>query len=304
MKKIFNKKSLLLIVILIIGIIPMIIKADSGFDSDYSGGDWSSDSSWSDSSSSSWDTDWDTDWNSSSSGYSSNGGSIYSEWSIAILILLFVYTLLILIQHIKTTKTTTRSFSVKIPPIEKGKTEQELAELLGGITYLEELKNQVFNTYKDIQIAWMNKDLEPVRNMLSDHMFNMYKTQVATLIAKKQTNMMEDITYDNCRVINVQNINGKQEVTVILEVTCKDYIVDKNNKVIRGKDTAINHYRYRLCFVRSVTKSTLDTCPNCGAGLENAASDKCEYCGTVITKESTNLAMTEKHMLEQFVINK
>lgn len=173
---------------------------------------------------------------------------------------------------------------------------------LGSDFNIDEFKKEVFENYRDIQIAWMERDLEPVRHLLSDDMFNMYKTQVATLIAKNQKNMMEDIKYENCRINKIVKRHQKDEITVTLAVTCRDYIINaKTGKVVRGVQTAINHYTYELKFVRSQKGSLITICPNCGAALENTNSDKCEYCETVIVKDTDNYVMTDKKMIRQYI---
>lgn len=181
--------------------------------------------------------------------------------------------------------------------------DETIHKRLGEDFDIEAFKKEAFESYKAIQIAWMERDIEPVRHLLSDQMCSMYKTQLATLIAKNQKNMMEDIEFVKCEISRVVKTAKKIEIEVLLQVTCRDYIVDKNNKVIRGNKRAINEYFYKLVFVKSIEPSKLKVCPNCGAKLENAASDKCEYCNTIIVKESTNFAMTDKKMLKQSIIN-
>lgn len=179
--------------------------------------------------------------------------------------------------------------------------EEKIKKELGEDFDINEFNTEVFNNYKDIQIAWMNRDLEPVRHLLSDDMFNMYRTQVATLIAKNQTNMMEDIEFISCSITDIKKKHLKIEITVTLQVTCRDYIVNSTGKVLRGNKYNINHYTYSLKFVRSEKNSHITICPNCGAALENTNSDKCEYCNTVIVKDTDNYVMTDKKMLRQFV---
>ena len=181
-------------------------------------------------------------------------------------------------------------------------TEEEIKKELGEDFDIEGFYQEVFNDYKDIQIAWMERDVEPVRHLLSDEMFNMYRTQLATLIAKNQKNMMEDITYVNCGINQIKSNLFKTEIIVFLDVTCRDYIININtNKVQRGNSNAINHYSYKLTFVRDKKDTNLSKCPNCGAILDNSQSDKCEYCGTVVLRDSINLRMTDKKMLKQYV---
>ena len=181
-------------------------------------------------------------------------------------------------------------------------TEEEIKKELGQDFDVEAFYQEVFNDYKDIQIAWMERDVEPVRHLLADEMFNMYRTQLATLIAKNQKNMMEDITYVSCGINDIKNSLFKTEIIVFLDVTCRDYIINMNtNKVQRGNSHNINHYSYKLTFVRDKKETNLTKCPNCGAILDSSQSDKCEYCETVVLRDSINLRMTDKKMLKQYV---
>lgn len=173
--------------------------------------------------------------------------------------------------------------------------DEQVYEILGEDFNIEEFKQTVFNNFKKIQLAWTKGDIEPVRKYLIDELFNMERTQLLLLNAKKKKEVYKNINYKKCNICSINKIANKIEITVLLQVTCKHYtakdgIITKGNK----KD---KHYLYKISFVKDLKKSKLKTCPNCGAKLENARSDKCEYCNTVIIKESTRFAMTDKKLL-------
>ena len=183
----------------------------------------------------------------------------------------------------------------------------EIISKLGSDFNYEEFKKMVFNNYKEIQIAWMNDNIESVRGLLSDTIFNTYKTQLMTLSTKQEQNMMEDIEYIDAFITNINiNINkGKEEIETTLIVTCRDYIINKNTKeVLRGKKNIINKYYYKLVFEKSLEEEKTKVCPNCGAELNDGNSTKCKYCGTVIVKESNNYILVDKKMLKQEIIKK
>ena len=52
----------------------------------------------------------------------------------------------------------------------------------------------------------MNNEIESVRSLLSDFLFNTYKTQLLTLSSKKQKNMMEDINYVDAYITNIKKV--------------------------------------------------------------------------------------------------
>lgn len=177
--------------------------------------------------------------------------------------------------------------------------EEELAKY--GIDS-EVLKNKIYNIYVDIQTSWMNNSIENVRGVLSDDMFNMYKTQLLTLERKNQRNIMSDFVFIGAYINSVEEYNDQLVIKVGLEVSCKDYLIDiTTSKVIRGNKNNVNDYLYELIFVKNSSTDVLN-CPNCNAKLENVGSSvKCSYCGSVIVRNSDNLVMTSKKMIRQYV---
>lgn len=257
----------------------MFVKADSGFDSS-----WDSGSSWD--SSSSWDYD---------SSYDSSGSGNGEVGLISVIVFLVVMGIVIY-SSLKSNRPLT-SFDVS-----DDNDDPDSVKLLGDNFDFEQFYKQIFDMYKDVQIAWMNRDVEPVRNLLSDEMFNMYDMQIMTLKTKKQINMMEDIDFVKASVSKVEENNNLQTIYVKLVVTCRDYLVDeKTNKVLRGNKDAINSYTYMLTFTRNLGNSTLSHCPNCNAKLDNNRTNKCEYCGTIIQNNSSNYVLASKKMLVQYV---
>ncbi len=165
---------------------------------------------------------------------------------------------------------------------------------------IEDFYQESFNIYKEIQLAWMDNDIERVRSIISDEMFNTYKMQLETLKAKNQKNMMEDITLVDVYITNIRKQDNKEIIDVIMKVKCKDYLIDINtNKVIRGQKNKVWNYEYKLSYIRSVGFNEVNYCPNCGAPINDGQSSKCDYCGSIITKETDKFVLIDKKMLNQ-----
>lgn len=178
--------------------------------------------------------------------------------------------------------------------------EEDIYKNLGNDFNINEFYNQVFNIYRDIQIAWMNNTLEDVRGLLTDEMFNMYKMQLMTLTSKKEKNMMENIVYKDAYIMDIRQNNDKEEIDVCLTVTCHDYIINTiNNKVVRGNKDSIIEYIYKLSFIRSKNTNQINKCSACGAKIPNQMSTKCEYCGSLIIKDSNNYTLASKKIIKQ-----
>lgn len=175
-------------------------------------------------------------------------------------------------------------------------------EILNQIPNLniDNFYKETFNIYKEVQLAWMDNDIERVRSILSDEMFNTYRMQLETLRVKNQKNIMEDITLKNVYITNIIKENNKEIIDVIMNVTCKDYLIDiTTKKVLRGNKDKVWNYEYKLSYMRTIVFKNTDTCPNCGAPLNYGQSVKCEHCGTIINRETDNFVLIDKKMLKQ-----
>ena len=145
----------------------------------------------------------------------------------------------------------------------------------------------------------MNNTIEDVRHLLSDELFNTYKTQLLTLNTKNQQNVMSDFKYLNSSIYEIKEDTDGFIISTTLEVSCKDYIIDiDTKKVLRGSSSRKNHFFYELKFKIGVL--TIENCPNCNSKLEKQGSSvKCKYCGNVVVRNSSNLILIEKKMLRQ-----
>ena len=167
----------------------------------------------------------------------------------------------------------------------------------------EELQKEVYDIYIRVQEAWSNFELEKVKDVISDEIYNMYDSQLSTMKIKNEQNVMSDFKFLKCTVIRVQDDENTltRIIDVELEVLCKDYIINtKNNKVVRGNKNYINTYVYKLSFKKS-KENSIDTCPSCSAKItESGNTVRCPYCGTTINRESNNLVLISKSMIVQY----
>ena len=165
----------------------------------------------------------------------------------------------------------------------------------------KELQEKLYGIYKDIQVAWSKNNIEPVRNVLTDELFNTYQFQIDSMITTKQRNVMENIKFKKMCVTNHSIIDNNETITVNMMVTCRDYIIStrgKKEKVIRGKKRYKLEYIYEMTFVRN-TINKMQYCPNCGSKLTKANSEKCVHCGGIIVHDNLNYVLSKKKMLFQ-----
>ena len=277
------KNILIISVIAFICLVPFCHPgADSGFDGSYSGGSsggFSGGSSW-------------------SSGGSYYGGSYSSGSSDPIFLFLplgvtLIIVALAIISSRKQGGSMPTTNLYNVPPYDPVKLKEILPDF-GA----DKFKQESYEIYKKIQIAWMNFDYDNMRKCVTDEMFNMYKSQLTTLKVKKQTNVMKDFNLLGFNIVGMETKDNIISLTVIMQVECFDYITNKDGKVVRGTDKRKVIYNYAMTFNKGISNRP-NKCPNCGAPLENVNSSQCPYCDSTIISENYDWVLAKKQVLSQ-----
>lgn len=258
------------------------VDADSGFDSSYDSGG----SSWG-GSSDSWDSS--SSWDSSDS--SSGSGKPASLTSLMIVVVLFI--VVFVIENEISKRKTEKKQIIKSKDI-----DLDLISKIDPNLNLYEFKNEAFNIYKDVQEAWMNLDDGKIRTLTTDELYNMYSMQLDTLRVKNEKNIMKEINLVTASLTNLKIENNIETATVIMTVNCYDYIVDSQNKVVRGNDKNKIEITYELTYIKSVGEK-VNKCPNCGAEINDDNSTTCEYCRAIITRNTSKWVLSKKQSLNQ-----
>ena len=262
------------------------VKADSGWDSSYdSGSDWGS-SDWG---SSDWGSSWDHDYGSSnysSHSYSSSGGSLGSSL-LCMLTLVIIFVIITILNRIPKRKITT-----EVPKSIYSDVSDELLAKYG--INKDEFKQMIYKKYVDIQNAWMNFDYDTLKNNLTDELYNSYLMQLEVLKSKKQKNIMSDFEKVDAKIINITEENNLINVKTYLRVWMHDYVVDKDNKVVRGNKQYVIDIEYIIDWVREKDNNKEITCPHCGAEIKTITSGTCDYCRAKIVIPAKDYVMSRK----------
>ena len=268
------------------------VSVDSGFDSSWDSG--GSSSSWDSGSSSS--SSWDHD-SSSSSGEPSDVNPLSF---FVILLITIIICLIITHYFIKGLEKN----SMYANGIGKPRINDDVKDKLKMYSIDEmSIISLAYSTYVDIQKAWMDNDINRVKDKLSDELYNTYKMQLLTLKRKEQCNVMSDFKYIDGYIYEIDDSNDKLSISVFLNVNCRDYLIDsKTEKVLRGNKSKLWNYEYTIDFLIAKDPcDVLNKCPNCGAGLDEEKGSRliCPYCRTLLIRNSPTLIMTRKHMNNQ-----
>ena len=265
------------------------VRNDSGWDTDYGGG-----------SSGGWDSG---GWDSGSGGsYSWGEYSDYDEdddvfsgkvstFVITMCIGTAFIVFLIIILYLKTNKYVEENVDDSIDNYNDVDDEYLLSLL--GIKSLDELKEELFKIFVDIQNAWMEFDYKALSKLCGDELYNSYKSDLEVLKLKNGKNIMNSFNMNKMSIYNYINETNYIDLYVNLSASFYDYVIDTtNDKVIRGNKNNILTNNYILVYRKY--KTILDTCPSCGAPISNKSNQKCEHCGSKIVNNNDNYILIRK----------
>ena len=273
------------------------LKADSGFDGSYDSGSSSSSSSSSSNSSSSSSSS-GSHGGHYSSGSSDGGGSAVAFFAM-IIIIFIVFALAVDASesygdsNVITNRNTNPLKNVPLYNIE------ELKKVLPDFSE-EEFIDVACSVYENVQEAWMNLDKKTMHSLVTNPLFNTYCVQMNSLMMKNERNIMKDFEYLTYRIDGMEISNNTVSLYVNLKLKCYDYVVDKDNRTVRGNDNCKVWYNYLMVFTRSIGKKE-NKCPNCGATLESVNVTKCPYCRSSIVLSNYDWVLAKKMVLEQTV---
>jgi predicted lipid-binding transport protein (Tim44 family) len=94
------------------------------------------------------------------------------------------------------------------------------------------------DTFFKIQAAWMRRDLDGIRPLLTEEMQAAFRTQFDGARAKRRINHLENITVRSVEVTEAWQEQGKDFITVRFLANLLDYTVDEaSGRVVDGSDS-------------------------------------------------------------------
>ncbi len=165
-----------------------------------------------------------------------------------------------------------------------------------GISNREEFKNELYNIFVDIQMAWMNFDYDALSKLCSNELFSRYKSQLEVLKSKHGKNIMSDFTPVKIIINSVAVNNNMILVNLFLDVIFYDYVIDTiTNQVTRGTKNKKLNNMYHLQYTKKI--DPIDTCPSCGSKLTELKDSKCPYCNSTIINNNQNFVLSNKEII-------
>lgn len=146
--------------------------------------------------------------------------------------------------------------------------------------------------FEKLQEAWTRRDWKSIRFYESNELYNQHSRQLKEYIENKQINVIENIVINWIKFYDFKQEAGKDFLTIVLNSSMIDYIIDEETKeVLNGDKATKRKCTYKMIFVRKtgvktkpgVIKVNTTNCPNCGALTEIGEAGQCPYCKTVVT---------------------
>ncbi len=173
----------------------------------------------------------------------------------------------------------------------KVKTEDFIKNIDSSIN-VEEFKRFAFESFMKLELSTTNHDLETIRKITTDELYNTTKMQLESSNITGNKNTKSNIKYLNSGIVGINFENNIESVNVALMVSYDDLEIENGNKKVKNKIER----EFIITFVRTLgTKE--NKCPNCGSNLDNIASNKCEYCKSVIVSNSYGFVISKNNML-------
>ena len=236
-----------------------------------------------------------------SSGYSSRGDA--GPYSVVYAVLSFItagaiiFAMFFVVSyiHIKTIK------SVRKEKVEKKKfmTQEEIDKIDSSII-IKDINKYAFDLYCKEQKAWMNFDYEGLRDVVGDELFNSYKMQLETAKMNNEQNIVENIKmiYDG-GVISINKDDTSEEVKLQLHVRLTDYIIDIKTKEVKYGTSNRRLENVYIITLKKSLKDEIEKCPECGASINDKATQECKRCGAVLVKGSKDFVIIKQESMNK-----
>jgi len=96
------------------------------------------------------------------------------------------------------------------------------------------LESVVRTTFFKIQSAWCDQNKDALKTLLATDLLTEWSLQIDDLKAKGCRNVMDGLTVDGVRIVEVQNYQdtAKDSFTVCIDAAATDYTVDRNGNIV------------------------------------------------------------------------
>ena len=142
--------------------------------------------------------------------------------------------------------------------------------------------------FKNLYTAWSLTKLDNVRNLLTDRLYESWMFWIDSYKNNGLTNKLDKVSIKKIEFVKLEIDKFYEAVTVRIHASCKDYVLDKQGRLMGGSKIKKRKFTEYWTFIRRAGVKNDDydykTCPNCGAPADKIGqAGICEYCNTKIS---------------------
>lgn len=160
-----------------------------------------------------------------------------------------------------------------------------------------------------IQEAWQQKNLKPVRQFISDGVYQRFEAQFLMMNALEQSNTLSGVELHERLIVAAENDGNFHILHVRLSASNTDHFESKKFRQLNSG--GYESYTEYWTFVKKVNAQAQKdiyssvNCPNCGSSIENKLGEvsKCDSCGTQINNGDYDWVLSEITQPEEFASN-
>ena len=114
-------------------------------------------------------------------------------------------------------------------------------------------KDMAMDSFFKIQGAWMNRNLSPVSNLLTDEIRGIFQKDIDILLREKKVNRLENIAVRNVEIVEIWQESGQDFITILFQANLLDYTTDDSTgKVVAGSKEEPVKFEEYWTFTRPV----------------------------------------------------
>jgi predicted lipid-binding transport protein (Tim44 family) len=149
-------------------------------------------------------------------------------------------------------------------------------------------ENRAREVFMNLQDAWTKRQWELARPLETDYLFSTHRFWMERYTEENLTNKLEDIEITSVVPVKIEQDAFYESITVRISAKMKDYIVDRNDKVVAGNKNVKRSFSEYWTFIRRAgfaldSETDEKNCPQCGAPMKISMAGICEYCNAKIT---------------------
>jgi predicted lipid-binding transport protein (Tim44 family) len=175
--------------------------------------------------------------------------------------------------------------------VRAGDVDQRWAELVASDTALDQTNfgARLRHIYAELNRAWSACELEPMRPLVTDGMYDYLRYWVEAYRVQGLRNLLTDMQLLRSQRVKIVRDKHFDAVTVRIWATGHDATVKaEGGEVVGGSTRALRSYSEYWTLIRSSSARgaarTDASCPSCAAALSITMAGTCAHCGSHLTR--------------------